>query len=159
MKKYKNHSLAQYLDVLSQKTPTPGGGSVSALAGACGAGLLSMVTNYSLGKGQPAIVERKLKSILKQAERLRKRFLELVDLDAEAYEKVVKARKGTKLQKKSAQVAARKIPMEVCRLSYQGVESALFLARYGNKYLVSDVSVATDMLLAAYNGSTALLDS
>jgi formiminotetrahydrofolate cyclodeaminase len=118
-----------------------------------------MVTNYSLGKGHPKSIEKKLKSTLRAAQKFQKRFLDLVDLDAQAYLKVVAARKGTKQQQSSAQKAAQKIPMEIQKLSYQAVELALYLARYGNKNLISDVGVATDMLLASYNGAGNLLES
>jgi formiminotetrahydrofolate cyclodeaminase len=159
VKKYKDHTLTQYLDVLSQRTPTPGGGSASALTGACACALLCMVTNYSVGKGQPKAIEKKLVSTLEQAQAYRQRFLELVDLDAEAYLKVVQARKGTKQEQNAAQKAANKVPKEIRSLSYKAIGLALFLARYGNKNLVSDVGVASDMLLASYNGAMTLLDS
>lgn len=40
----------EYLDVLKSDVPAPGGGSVSALAGAQGAGLFMMVADLTLGK-------------------------------------------------------------------------------------------------------------
>ncbi len=39
-----------FLNELASSSPTPGGGSVAALAGALGAALLSMVGNLTLGK-------------------------------------------------------------------------------------------------------------
>ena len=50
--KYVDKSVKCYIDKLSAKTPAPGGGSVAALLGALGCGLLSMVANFTLaGKG------------------------------------------------------------------------------------------------------------
>ena len=40
-----------FVDEVSRDTPAPGGGSVSALAGALGAALGAMVANLSCGKG------------------------------------------------------------------------------------------------------------
>ena len=43
-------TVRDYLDVLKSDAPAPGGGSVSALSGAQGAGLLDMVCELTLGK-------------------------------------------------------------------------------------------------------------
>ena len=42
--------MTQYLDVLKSDAPAPGGGSVSALAGAQGVGLFMMVADLTTGK-------------------------------------------------------------------------------------------------------------
>ena len=91
MKKFKNHTLSEYLDVLSKKTPVPGGGSAAALTAATAAALVSMVANYSKNKKSPKNVENKICSIFKQSEKIRKRLLKLVDLDAQGYLKVAQA--------------------------------------------------------------------
>ncbi len=157
-KRLKNHTLDQYLDVLSQKRPTPGGGSAAALTGACGAALLSMVANYSLGKSDSQAVERRLQSNLKKSEEIRQRLTELVDLDADAYMKVVKARKGTKAEQRAAQRAAEKVPLEVGRLCYKAVQLAPYLVEKGNKYLIADVEIAVEMLASAYKSALILQD-
>ena len=153
MKKYKNHTLCEYLDVLSKKTPVPGGGSAAALTGATGAALVSMVANYSKGISQSRKTENKICSLLKQSEHIRKRLLELVDLDAQAYLGVVKARKQSAQVKKKALREAAKIPREVCRLCYKGIQLAPYLVEEGNPYLISDIEVAAEMFLAAFNSA------
>ena len=55
--------------------------------------------------------------------------------------------------KKKAKVAARGVPLEVCRLSLKAVEDASLLTSKGNKYLLSDVEVALDLLVASYNAA------
>ena len=50
MNKLVDLKVADYLDVLKSDAPAPGGGSVSALAGAQGAGLLMMVCDLTIGK-------------------------------------------------------------------------------------------------------------
>lgn len=153
MKPFKQHTLQQYLEVLSQKTPVPGGGSAAALTAALGASLLSMVTNYSLGRGASAKIEEKLKDSLRKSERLRKRFCELVDLDAKVYLKVVKTKKCSLELKKKALEAARQVPLEVSQLCYEAVNLASFLIKNGNKYLASDVIVAVELLSAAFKAA------
>lgn len=153
MKKYKNHTLSEYLDVLSRKTPVPGGGSAAALTAATGAALVSMVANYSKGRSRSKRVENKIRSILTQSEQIRKRLLELVDLDTRAYLGVVKARKQSAQVKKKALREAAKVPREVCRLCYKGVQLTPYLVEKGNPHLISDIEVAGEMFLAAFNSA------
>ena len=155
MKKFKSHTVQQYLEVLSRKVPVPGGGSAAALSGALGAGLLSMVTNYSLGRKHSSSVEKRLQKSLKKSEAIRKRLLELVDLDAEAYLKVVKARQGSQQEKKKAQKGASAVPKEIGRLCYEAVQLAPFLVEKGNKYLLGDVKAAVELLHGAFIASLA----
>lgn len=153
MKKYKNHTLGEYLNVLSKKTPVPGGGSAAALTAATGAALVSMVANYSCGKSKFKRIENKISGILKQSEKIRKRLLELVDLDAQAYLGVVKARGASPQIKKRASKKAAKVPHEVCQLCYKAIQLTPFLVENGNQYLVSDIEVAVEMFQAAFNSA------
>lgn len=153
MKKYQNHTLKEYCHCLSLKTPVPGGGSAAALGGALGAALISMVANYSLKRNQSGEVERKIQDILRRSEKIRKRLLELVGLDAAVYLKVVKTRHAPWEEKKKALQQARKVPLEVCRLCYAAVALTPFLVQKGNPYLQSDVVVAVEFLQAAFNSA------
>ena len=157
MRKYKNQTLKKYLDVLSQKTPVPGGGSAAALSGALGVSLISMVAHYSLGKGKPAKMEAKFRRIIKESHRLKSRFLELVDLDAQAYLNVIKTKKASRQLRQMALKKARAVPLEVTKLCYKAVSLTPDLVKDGNKYLISDVEVALELILAAFNSALALL--
>ena len=153
MKKYKNHTLCEYLDALSKKTSVPGGGSAAALTAATGAALVSMVANYSKGRNKSKRVENKIYSLLKQNEQIRKRLIELIDLDAKAYLDVVKTRGASAQVKKKALRGASKVPLEVCRLCYKAIQLMPYLIENGNPYLISDIEVAAEMFLAAFNSA------
>ncbi len=153
MRKFKSHTLKEYLDALSAREPVPGGGSAASLVGALGAGLISMVANYSLGKGKPPAVEKKIKALLKDSERIRREFLEFVDRDAEAYLRVVRARKSAPHIKKAAKVQAARVPLEICKLCYEAVDLTVYLTKEGNCYLLSDLEAAVEMLLAAHSSA------
>ena len=153
MKKYKIHTLQEYLHCLSQKSPVPGGGSAAALVGSLGAALISMVANYSLNRGQSSGIEKKIKIILVKSEKIRKRLLELVDLDARAYLKVVAARRLSPDRKKRALAEARRVPMEVCQLCFNAMDLTPDLVLHGNKYLLSDVKVAVEFLETAFKAA------
>ncbi len=158
-KKFKDFTLQQYLDVLASRQPIPGGGSASALVGAMGAALLSMVANYSIGKGKPASIERMLQKNLEKTEKIRARFLELVDLDAEAYLKIVEARQKSPKEQKKANKDASKVSVEICRTCFKAIDAATVLVKHGNQRLISDVEAGLEMFLAAFNSSMAMIQA
>lgn len=153
MKQYRDATLNEYLDELASRNPTPGGGSAAALTAALGATLLSMVANYSKGRSGKLAVEKRIKKTLRESERLRKRLLRLVDLDARAYLKVVQTRRGPEKAKKAALKKAAEVPFEVCRLCYAALDLAPVLVRDGNPYLLSDIQCAIELLQAGFNAA------
>jgi glutamate formiminotransferase/formiminotetrahydrofolate cyclodeaminase len=153
MKQYANVTLKEYLDELASKNPTPGGGSAAALTAALGATLLSMVANYSKGRSGKPAVEKRIQKTLNESERFRKRLLRLVDLDAQAYLKVVQTRRGPEKAKKAARKKAREVPFEICRVCYSALDLAPVLVRDGNPYLLSDIQCAVELLLAGFNAA------
>ena len=160
MKKFKNHTLKEYVSVLSKREAVPGGGSAAALTGATAVGLLVMVARYSKGrkKNTPAL-EKRIEKTIQVAESIKNDLLQCVDDDAQAYLKVVKAKQGTKREQKIAQNAARRVPKEVARLCYKAIKLAPFLVEKGNPYLLSDVAVAAELLLAAHQAANILSKS
>jgi len=144
--------LRRYVDDLAAKIPAPGGGSAAALLGAVGAALLSMVSNFTLGKERFKEVEGEVSRILERSERLRGRLLQLVDEDVCAYEKVSRAFKLPKGPERDREVQralreASAVPLEVLENSLKLLELASELVDKGNPALVTDVGIAA---LAAY---------
>ncbi|MDD5595017.1 MAG: cyclodeaminase/cyclohydrolase family protein [Candidatus Omnitrophica bacterium] len=134
---YKNTSLEKYIEDLAAKLPAPGGGSAAALTAALGAALVSMVVNFSLGKPKYEKYTKELKKMLDTSEKLRKEFLELVDLDVVAY--------------KSKNIDdSLNIPFMIARLSFEGIKLCPSLIRKGNINLISDVAVAAALLESAF---------
>ena len=155
---FKDKTLQEYLDQLSRREPVPGGGSAAALTGAMGVGLISMVTNYSIGrKANTKAVDRLLAKILAQSEPIRLRLLELTSLDSEAYLKVATARTLDKKAQRQAAKEAKAVPQEVCKLCYKALQLTPYLVHKGNPYLVSDVEVAVELLLSAFNGARVMV--
>ena len=151
---FKDKTLQEYLDQLSRREPVPGGGSAAALTAALGLGLICMVTNYSIGrKSNTKAVDKRLAGILTQSESIRLRLLELTSIDSEAYLKVFAARLLDKKAQRQAARAARKVPLEICKLCYKAVQLTPYLSQRGNSYLLSDVQVALELLFAAFNGA------
>ncbi len=134
-----------------------------ALAGALGVGLLSMVSNFTLGKERYKRSEEEIKKILKRSEDLRKRLIELVDEDIKVYDRasrVYKLPRKTDKEKELRSQAIEKackealiVPLEVARSCQEGLNLARRLVKIGNVRLVSDVGVAAGLLEAALKGA------
>jgi len=151
---FKDKTLQEYLDQLSRREPVPGGGSAAALTAAMAVGLISMVTNYSIGrKANTKAVDRRLAKILEKSEPIRLRLLELTSLDSEAYLKVSAARSLDQKAQRQAAREARAVPQEICKLCYKSVLLTPYLADKGNPYLLSDVEVALELLVSAFNAA------
>jgi formiminotetrahydrofolate cyclodeaminase len=148
---FKEKTLQEYLDQLSRREPVPGGGSAAALTAAMAVSLISMVTNYSIGrKSNTKAVDQRLTRILSQSEPIRLRLLELTSLDSEAYLKVSAARSLDKKAQRKAAKEAKAVPQEVCKLCFKAIQLTPYLADKGNPHLLSDVEVALELLLSAF---------
>lgn len=155
-----------FLEELASSTPTPGGGSAAAYAGAMGASLVAMVAGLTIGKKNYANVEAGMQAIRVMAEKLRKELTLAVDDDAGAFEAVMGAfrlPKETDEQKATraaalhtAMLNAAHVPLHVAQDAVKVMELALKCAKEGNVNAISDAmsgfTLARAALIAAgYN--------
>ena len=82
---YREGKLLAYLEDAASKKPAPGGGSVSALAGALAAAMGEMVANFTAGRKKYADVEAEVRAVLARLTECRADLLELMDADVVAY--------------------------------------------------------------------------
>lgn len=151
------------LDAVAAATPTPGGGSVAALAGALGAALVQMHAGLTVGKAGYEAVAPEMEQIRARAERLRADLAEAVRRDSEAYDAVMRAfamPKGTDEEKarrreaiQSALVAAAEVPLQVARASVEVLGLTQRVAQKGKASCICDSGVAGYMALAALRGA------
>ncbi len=147
--------LNGFLEALASNSPTPGGGSVAALAGALGAALASMVANLTIGKKKYVDVEDDMKAALQKTEALRLELAQLIEEDAAAFGKVMKAMKLPKEtdEEKAARKAAMQaslidaatVPLAVMEKCVDVIRLSKGVAEKGNKNAVSDAGVAALM--------------
>ena len=78
-------TVTEYLEILNSDAPAPGGGSASALCGAQGAALVSMVAGLTIGKKKYVDDQALCESVAKQASELKNALLAQVDKDTEAF--------------------------------------------------------------------------
>jgi formiminotetrahydrofolate cyclodeaminase len=156
-------ALTDLLGRFSAPSPTPGGGSASALAGAVGAALLSMVAGMSKTRTGAPAERAALDAALEPLLNGRDHLASLVDRDSQSYEAVVAAYKRPKAseEEKVARAAAvagalrgaTEVPLDVMRACHAAAREGLAVASHGNPSASSDVGVAFDLLEAALRGA------
>lgn len=152
-------SCGGFLDALASKSPTPGGGGASALAGALGAALCTMVGNYTVGKKKYADVEADVKALMDEAEALRARLLSLVDADAAAFEPLSRAYAIPRDDPGRGEVmerclrAAAEPPMEILRLSCRAIDLHQAMLEKGSAMVISDVGTGAVLCRGALYGA------
>jgi len=145
-------NVNEFLGELASNSPTPGGGSVAALAGALGAALASMVCNLTIGKKKYADVEDQMSHVLEETEALRLELAQFIDEDALAFDRVMEAmrlpketdeEKATrKARIQDALVEAASVPLAVMGRCVAVIRLARLAAESGNVNAVSDAGVA-----------------
>ena len=145
-----DQTLSKFLEAVAARTPTPGGGSVSAAAAALGAAIGVMVGRFSKGDAARDAAD----AIWKLAGEARI----LVDEDAKAYglvDSAVKlpksspeerARRDAALQ--DALIRAAEVPLRGVRLAHRGLDLLGGLAKSHNRNLETDLLIAADLLHA-----------
>jgi formiminotetrahydrofolate cyclodeaminase len=152
-------TLTEYLERAAAGTPTPGGGSVAALAGALGAAMASMAGNFTAGRRKFAAVEAETRELLAVLDRAGATLRRLVQTDTEAYGAVSqafalpRATDDEKRARRSAVAAACRgamaVPLEAVRACRAALAASERLAVIANPRLISDVGVAAILLEAA----------
>lgn len=159
----KELQIEEFYNQLSSKAPVPGGGGASALGGALGAALGSMVANLTVGKKRYADVEDEILILLEKLNVLGQDLLELSDRDAQVFAPLAaaygmkadtpedKARKEAVLEENL--LSASLVPLEMMEKSLQVMEILDILAKKGSRMAVSDVGVGIQFARAALLGA------
>jgi len=149
-----------FLDDLAAATPTPGGGSAAAQAGAMAAALVSMVARVTIGKEKYAPVEAQMNEILSQAERLRSELSAAVQADSAAFEAVLaalKLPKETKTQEEARVAAIELATLNAARVPLASAENAvLVMALAERSVAIGNLNAISDGASAAALGRAAL---
>lgn len=160
-------SLKDYINVLSEGTPTPGGGSVSALAGSLASALLNMVGNLSFDKEAFLSLDKekqeKIKEDFKELEQIQLELMNIVDEDAHAFDEVMKAfrmPKETEDEKFLRSQAIQKgykvaidVPFKCSYLCLKVLKMQESFLECANKTAITDVAVGALLAYAGLEGS------
>jgi len=159
-------SIQRFSDELASEAPTPGGGTAAAVAGAMGAALAEMVAALTLSKEKFAQAHPAVRAIAEGAKAARAELLTLSREDAQAYDRVVEARRlpretdAEKAARAEAIAAANRVatevPMRTARAAVRLLASLPELVEKGNPSAASDAGSAA--LLLEASAAAALLN-
>ena len=157
---YNKISLGKYLEMIAAPTATPGGGSVSAYAGALGASLGHMSVSIVLKKVLPNSHDfGTIKNAQKIFHRNYSALLKLAEADSAAYDKVSAAYKlPHHLLKRRNEInkalkTAAEVPYKTMLLSLENLNEISNVRKLLPVQILSDINVAILLSKAAYNGA------
>ena len=156
-------TIASYLDLLNSDAPAPGGGSASALCGAQGAALVSMVAGLTIGKKKYPLDQELCIEVAKKTSELKDAFLKQVDKDTEAFNLVsaaFKLPKETDEEKAArskaiadATLVATKVPFETMEITLETLKYTRALIGHSNTNAASDLGVSALNLISCMRGA------
>ncbi|NCC68242.1 MAG: sugar ABC transporter substrate-binding protein [Clostridia bacterium] len=153
-------SSRSFTEVLASKEPVPGGGGASALVGAIGTALASMVGNLTTGKKKYAEFEPDIKRIIEKASELRNTLLMLIDEDAKCFEPLSKAYSLPKDDPKRSETTENALrlactaPLAIMKTAAEAIELHAELAVKGSVLMISDVGVGVLCCKTALMGAS-----
>ncbi|MDZ7346773.1 MAG: cyclodeaminase/cyclohydrolase family protein, partial [candidate division KSB1 bacterium] len=155
--------LDRFLALLSSDSPTPGGGSVSALSAALGAALSAMVAGDTVSNAAYRRRRPRMEELAVRAQSLLCQSSALVDEDSRSFDAFMAALRLP--QKTEAEKAARaaakekaaihmtKVPLQTIKVAWEVLQIAEELVKYGNPNALSDAAVAALQAEAAAWGA------
>ena len=153
------NTIKDFINALSSKAPVPGGGGASALIGAVGVALCSMVANLTSGKKKYAEHQSDIDNILSRTSKSMLTLLDLIEKDAEVFEPLSAAYGISKNDPnrdeilETALVTACSVPMEILKEMSSIIDVIEQLVVKGSKLAVSDVGVSASACRAAIEGA------
>jgi len=158
-----NMSVDTFARAVASDAPVPGGGSVSALAGALAAALTAMVAELTLKKETFAAVHPEMADLQAEAGRLQAVLAKAVDEDAESYRGVLAAyrmpqsddaqKEARRQAVQAAFLRAAEVPLKVAECAARVMELSGTAADRGNRDMVTDAGVGIVMARAAALGA------
>lgn len=157
-------SIKEFAARMATQEPPPGGGSTAALSGLMGASLLEMVVNLSQGQPDLAGYAQFLADKKNELSRLHRVLENLVDRDAEVFEKVMEAFRMPQarpeeeaIRDKAIQESMREaaeVPIETARACLEVLEISRQLLGKSHPHALGDLTVGA---LAGHTGTLGAL--
>jgi len=158
-KKLALSSCTEFTEMTASPLPAPGGGGVSALAGALGISLGDMVGELTVGKKKYAEAEPQIREKMVRCQEIRRRLLELMDEDAENFEPLAKAYgipkddPGRDAELERCLKLAVKAPAEIFDLCAESIDILEYLGENRSKLMISDAATGAALARGALQGA------
>ena len=160
-------SLKEFVLKTSSNSPTPGGGSIAALAGSLAAALSTMVIRLTTGKKYfaelPPSEQQDLRDALESLFGLSQELLHSVAADAASFDEVMAAfqmPKGTEEQVSARKEAiqagyrsAASVPLDTATKCLQVLKISVLISKNGNPDAVTDAATSALMAHAGVQGA------
>ena len=156
---FRNQDIQTFADALASGAPVPGGGGASALVGAIGTALGSMVGALTVGKPKYAAVDAEMREQMQKADAVREGLLRQIDEDARCFEPLSRAYKlpaETEAQREekaavmeACLVEACSVPLEIMEGCCKAIALQREFAEKGNSLALSDAGVGVTFCKAA----------
>lgn len=144
--------LDDFLDQVADRTPTPGGGGVTGLAGALACALAHMVAAYSVNKKTDSAVRTQVETMAARLRRAGQLLRALITQDAEAYARMTEAAAsrrhepartdGGQAAYADAVLAAAAVPMEMAAVASNALATMDEFKSIASRYILSDLAIA-----------------
>lgn len=155
----KEQTINNFLEELSSSSPTPGGGSVSAIIGAVSSALVSMVASLTVGKEKYKDSWKQMEEVLQEVKSLRSEFMTLADGDIEAFNGFMTALRLPKESNEEKEIrsvameeASKKatiVPLKIAETCEKVAKLSLQTAQFGNKMAATDAAIGAILANAA----------
>jgi len=161
MTDYSEKTIDSFLDEVASSSPVPGGGGVSALAGALSASLGEMVCSLTSGKNKYREYQEDIERIASDLAGIRSAMADCISRDAEAFEPLSRAYSMDRSDPDRDGImeeclkSAASVPHEVLSITVRIIPLLEELVIKGSSIAVSDVAVAAAMCRAAAQGAAA----
>ena len=162
-----NKSVKSYIDKVASKEPTPGGGSVAALAGSLGSGLTAMVGYLTTGRKVYEELDdstrKEMDDAFAELNKSMEKLNHIVDEDTKAFDKVMEAfklPKETEQEKKNRSNAiqegykvALEVPLKCAEECFKVLKLQKVFANHGNINAITDVGVGALLAVTGLEGA------
>ncbi len=136
--------LDDFLNQVSDRTPTPGGGSVAAAAGALACALARMVAAYSVGKKTDDDAREHVQQAAGRLRTADEILRALITQDAAAYSALTASRstESKPASRDELVMGAVAVPMEIAAVATRALAAMDDIKTLANRHLLCDLGIA-----------------
>lgn len=161
-------SLRSFAEALADLAPKPSGSSAAAIPASLAAGLVAMAARSTVACEQFTNLAFDMDAIVREADGLRAELLALLDDEAEAFDRVLAARRLPQATLDQRAVRAHEIqrayedavwpPLHVCQRSLRVLELAADVMERGHPHTATDAGVAVVFAAASVEAAASIVE-